>query len=175
MVSILSCGLGLLAFSMFLHIVVWRAFPVKNQPSRLAVIFVVLPALILAFCYLAGLSSWRSIPHWSWASWLLIYLLDLPLSLAYMVLYTLVTGFSPSISILEHVEENMPQGLPRDQLLPHWFTHDRLAGARHDNLVKRGLVSDNGGVLQLQPRGKFVAICFLIFRRFIGLPDLAKG
>lgn len=174
MQSILCFGLGLLLCSMALHIVIWRSFPVRNQPSRLILIFVALPTLIVAAC-LTVFSSWSVIPKWSWAIWCLVYLLDFSLSVSYILLFTAITGFSPSIAILERVEKSMPDGLPRNELVPHWFNHEKLAGARHDNLVTRGLVSGTGGILLLQPRGRFIARCFLIFRRFLGLPDMAKG
>jgi hypothetical protein len=174
MQSILCFGLGLLLTSMALHIVIWRSFPVRNQPSRLVLIFIALPALIVAAC-LTVLSSWSVIPKWSWAMWCLVYLLDFSLSAAYICVFTAITGFSPSIAIVERVGRSMPLGLPRNELVPHWFTHEKLTGARHDNLVTRGLISDTAGILRLQPRGRFVARCFLIFRRFLGLPDMAGG
>ena len=174
MQSIFGFGLGLLVFSMLVHIIMWRSVPIRNQPSRLAIIFLVLPVLVIVLC-LAAPSSWGATPQWPWIIWCLVYLLDLSLSLSYMILYTAVTGFSPSIAILEHVEENMPKGLPRQELVPPWFTHEKLAGARQDNLIGRQLVSSSGGMLQLRPRGRFIALCFLIFRRFLGLPDLAGG
>jgi hypothetical protein len=174
MQSILTLGLVLLVCSMVFHIIIWRSLPIRNEASRLALLFIALPAAIILFC-VAAPSSWRMIPQWPWAVWCLVYLMDLSASLSYMVLYTAITGFSPSIAILEHVEESMPKGLPREELVPGWFTHERLAGARHHNLVSHRLVSDSGGILQLQPRGRFVAQCFLIFRRFLGLPDSAGG
>ncbi len=174
MQSILCFGLGLLLCSMALHIIIWRRFSVRNQPSRLVLIFVALPLLIVAAC-LTVLSSCSVIPRWSWAIWCLVYLLDFSLAVTYIFLFTAVTGFSPSIAILERAEKSMPRGLPRDELVPHWFNHEKLAGARHDNLVTCGLVSGTGGILVLQPRGRFIARCFLIFRRFLGLPDMAGG
>ena len=68
--SILCFGLGLLLTSMALHIVIWRWFPIRNQPSRLVLIFIALPALIVAAC-LTVLSSWSVIPKWPWAMWCL--------------------------------------------------------------------------------------------------------
>jgi len=165
---ILCFGLGLFVFSMAAHVLIWRCVLIKNQPAWLAAVFLVLP--LFAVTFLAVASS-----RWSWEALALAYLMDLALSLSYMNLYTGIAGFSPSIAILERVEKSMPLGLPREELVPHWFSHERLAGARHDNLVNRRLVSGSGGVLRLLPRGRFIARCFLIFRRFLGLPDLAEG
>lgn len=168
MPSILALGLGLFVFSMAAHILIWRSVRVKNHPSWLTAVFLVLPVFIVILFSIAT-------SRWPWEGLGLAYLLDLSLSLSYMLLYTGIVGFSPSIAILERVEASMPRGLPREELVPHWFTHERLAGARHDNLLHRRLISDSDGILRLLPRGRFVARCFLIFRRFLGLPDLAEG
>jgi len=156
-----------------LQIVIWRFWPIRNQPARLAMIFLLVPGLSIVLCR-STFASWQFIPQ-SWAEWCLVYLLDLSLSLSYMVLYTAVTGFSPSIAILEHVEESMPQGLAREELVPAWFNDENLAGARHENLESLRLISNSGGIFQLLPRGRLIALCFLTFRRFLGLPGLAKG
>jgi hypothetical protein len=174
MQSILYFGLGLLFCSMAVHVLIWRSFPIGNQPFRLALVFLALPPAIILIC-LAAPASWRVVPQWPWSAWCLAYLLDLSVSLSYMLLFTAVASFSPSIAILERVEQSMPRGLPRAELAPEWFSQERLAGERHDNLITSRLISNSGALLQLQPRGRFIAQCFLIFRRFLGLPDLAQG
>jgi hypothetical protein len=173
--AVLCCGLGLFACTLAIQILIWRSFAVKNQPARLSFIFLVLPAFLIGMCLAVSLPGADFLPRMSRPAWCLVYLLDLSLSLSYMFLYTSVAGFGPSIAILEHVEESMPQGLPREELVPQWFSDENLAGARHENLVNSGLVSNFGGDIELQFRGWFIAQCFLIFRRFLGLPDLAKG
>lgn len=173
MQTILCFGLGLFIGSIALQILIWRLRPLQNELTRLLALFVALPAFVVSICIVTRAYSWL-IPT-SWASWCFVYLLDLSLSTGYMVLYTAITGFSPSIAILERVEESMPHGLPREELVPDWFTDQNLARARYDNLVSHRLISNSGGVLQLERRGRFIAQCFLIFRRFLGLPDLAKG
>jgi len=172
--SILYFGVGLFVGSVALQIVIWRSLPLQNQLTRLLAIFIVLPGLIITICLVTP-AYCRLISRLSWTGWCLVYLLDLSLSTSYMLIYTAITGFSPSIAILERIEESMPQGLPREELVPDWFTDQNLTGARYDNLVSRRFISNSGAVLQLEPQGRFIAQCFLIFRRFLGLPDLAKG
>jgi hypothetical protein len=114
-------------------------------------------------------------PTFDWPSWGLSALLHLALAAVYINLYTLVAGFSPSIGIIERVEESMPRGLERSELAPPWFNDKNLSGNRRENLLATGLVCESGGLLLLSPRGRFVARSFLLYRRFLGLPDVAKG
>jgi len=173
--TVFCYGLALFVCSLVTQVIVWRSGPIKNQPARLAFIFLILPIFLMSICEASALSHPNLPPGTHWQSLCLAYLLDLSLSLAYMLVYSAVAAFSPSIAILERVEENMPQGLPREELVPPWFSDENLAGARHHNLVSNGLVSYRDANLVLEFKGRFVARCFLIFRRFLGLPDLAKG
>jgi hypothetical protein len=173
--AVLWFGLGLFACSLAIQILIWRSFSVKNQLARLGFIFLVLPAFSIGMCQAISFLRPDTPPRMSLPAWCLVYLLDLSLSLTYVSLYTAVAAFGPSIAILQRVEASMPQGLPREELAPQWFSDENLAGARHNNLVRTGLVSNFGGEIDLLFRGWFIARCFLIFRRFLGLPDLAKG
>ncbi len=110
-----------------------------------------------------------------WFSWGLAYILHVALSGSYMFLYTAVSGVSPSIAILENVEASMPKGLKRGDIAPKCFTDSTLSGARLDNLLVTGFIQESAGVLRLSFRGWLIAVSFLIFRRFLGLPDVAKG
>lgn len=175
MPTILYSTFVLFCSCLAMHVLVWRAFPVRQQGIRLGLIFLI--------CPVAGLVLWHLVsslsPGWlapvQWAVWLLAYLLHVSLSGAYLFLYTAVTGFSPSIAILERVEESMPEGLRRDQLAPKWFTDTNLSGARRENLLTTGFIVEADGRLRLSPRGSLIATCFLVFRRFLGLSDVAKG
>lgn len=136
-------------------------------------VFLVAPALILGSGFtVLGLIT---LPPVSRANWALAYVLHASLSGAYMFLYTGVTGFSPSIAILENVARSMPHGLGHEQLAPDWFNDDQLSGRRHHNLLAGGLISESAGRLHLSIRGRLIAWSFLVFRRFLGLPDVAKG
>jgi len=69
----------------------------------------------------------------------------------------------------------MPHGLQRHELAPPWFNDKNLSGARRENLVATGMIRESGGLLHLSSRGRLIAGCFLLFRRLLGLPDVAKG
>jgi hypothetical protein len=165
MQSILFHALALFCCCLALHIVIWRLFSPQNQLRWLSAIFLLGPLLLLGrdMRSLGGLSCG------------LVLLLHYVLSGVYLSLYTMVAGFSPSIGILERVDEGMPQGLERHELAPPWFNDKNLSGARRENLLASGLIHESRGVLHLSSRGRLIARCFLLLRRVLGLPDVAKG
>jgi hypothetical protein len=175
MFTILCSAFALFCSCLAIHIMVWRALPVQQQGIRLGLIFLVCPVAGLVLWHLASSLSSGWLRPLQWRVWLLAYLLQVSLSGAYLFLYTAVTGFSPSIAILERVEESMPTGLKRDQLAPKWFTDTNLSGARRENLLATGFIIEANGRLRLSPRGWLIATCFLMFRRFLGLSDMARG
>jgi hypothetical protein len=153
-----------------IHILIWRIFSPRNQLVPLASIF-----FIFGPGFMIGIFALTSLAAFDWPSWGLSALLHFALAAVYINLYTLVAGFSPSIGIIERVEESMPRGLERSELAPPWFNDKNLSGNRRENLLATGLVCESNGLLLLSPRGKFVARSFLTYRRFLGLPDVAKG
>jgi len=169
MQTIFFHALELFSFCMAIHIFIWRVFPLRNQIIGLGVIFSTGPLLLLGAALSFDASSL------DWLSWGLSALLHFALFGVYVNLYTLVAGFSPSIGILERVEESMPRGLQRHELAPPWFNDKNLSGARRENLLSTGMIDESDGLLHLSPRGRAIAGCFLLFRRFLGLPDVAKG
>lgn len=175
MQTVLIHAIELFCFCLGIHILVWRIFPVRNQGVRLGLIFLLGPVLMIGACALASRSEPDIFSRADWTSWGLSCLLHLAMAGGYVNLYTAVTGFSPSIGILERVEESMPHGLERRELAPPWFTDKSLSGARRENLLATGFIRESGGRLHLSARGRLIARCFLIFRRFLGLPDVAKG
>ena len=173
MQAILLYSLALFCCCLAIHILVCRILKVRRYALWLSLIFLIGPAIGLALG-LSGVLA-RTLRGIELPQLLLIYLLHFSLSISYMLLYTGIIGFSPSIAILQHVAASMPTGLPRDQLAPIWFTDEMLSGARHNNLKQMDLISESGGVLRLHTRGRFIASCFLVFRRLLSLPDIAKG
>jgi len=172
---ILFHALELFCFCLAIHIFVWRVFPLRNQIVGLTGIFSLGPLLLLGVYLVVSILRSGTSPSLDWLSWGLAGILHLALFGVYVNLYTLVAGFSPSIGILERVEDGMPHGLQRHDLTPPWFSDKNLSGARRENLLATGMIYESGGLLHLSPRGRLVAGCFLLFRRFLGLPDVAKG
>jgi hypothetical protein len=175
MLNVLLHAAELFCFCLGIHVVVWRVFPVRNQSLRLGMIFSFGPFVLIGAYTLASRLAPLSFSPVGWSSWGLASLLHFAASGVYLNLFTAVTGFSPSIGILERVDQSMPHGLARSELVPPWFTDKNLSGTRRENLLATGLICESGGSLHLSPRGRLVAGVFLAFRRFLGLPDVAKG
>jgi hypothetical protein len=171
MQTVLYHAFELFGFCLGIHFFVWRAVPVRNQGFRLALIFSLGGALLLGILVAAS-GGFRPLDRPAWG---LALLLHFSLSAVYMCLYTGLESFSPSIGIAKRVEANMPRGLSRGELAPPWFTEEKLSGARRENLLATGFIRACGGLLQLTPRGRVIARCFWIFRRFLGLPDVGRG
>jgi len=168
---ILIRALELFFACMALQACAWRVFTIRHQMLGVFVVFFVAPAILIV--------SLLALPpqdlDLSGQGLGLICLLHFSLSGAYLFLFTGVAGFSPSIAILEKVARSMPRGLHRDELVPVWFTDQNLSGARRHNLTAGGLLVEKDGYLQLTASGLLIARCFLVFRRFLGLPDVAQG
>ena len=175
MPAVLCQALALFCFCLAIHILIWRIFPLRHQGIRLGLIFLFGVPPIPAMYTLAAHLAPDRFQTPDWPSWGLACLLHFSLAGAYMILYTGVTGHSPSIGILERVDESMPNGLKRSELPPPWFTDNHLSGARRQNLLATGFIYECEGTLYLTPRGRLIAMSFLIFRRLLGLPDVAKG
>jgi hypothetical protein len=173
MQAILYRGIALFCCCLAIHILVWRIWKVRHEGLWLTLIFLVAPAISLPI--FLGFSFGWTVPTIDWQPIALTYLLHCAISISYMLLYTGITGFSPSIAILQRVASSMPVGLERNELAPDWFTDEMLTGVRNENLKNLGLISESVDGLQLQPGGRFVAFCFLVFRRLLGLSDVADG
>ena len=168
-------ALEVFGFCLAVHVIVWRALPVQHQGARLGLIFVILPLFLFVIAFLLSRQAVVLLRDIQWVKWMLAYLLHFSLAGSYLFFYTAVTGFSPSIAILEKVEESMPKGLKRLDLAPSWFSDKHLSGVRRANLLATGFIVELDGLLRLSRRGWIIARVFLIFRRFLGLPDVARG
>src|SRR5437016_103129 len=101
MQTVLFHALELFGCCLGIHILVWRTFPVRNQILRLSMIFILGPVLLIGAYALAARLKPDIFPMADWTSWGLSCLLHLALSGVYVNLFTAVTGFSPSIGILQ--------------------------------------------------------------------------
>jgi len=170
---ILVYGLSLFAICYLLHLIIWRIRRPTAYPIWLPAIFFVLPLLTAIFILAANLSV--DLPSPRFIRLLAIFLLHASLSSAYIVFYSGLIAFSPSLAILEAIDQSMPSGLHYEELFLPWFNHKNLAGLRIENLIAAQMLVETQNLLCLTAKGRLVAWCFRLYRRSIGLPEVSEG
>lgn len=175
------CAILLDAAAVFLaclivHVVWWRVRrPVayRQWVPALAVVFLLFgPALAWSLLRMEPLRALVS-PAETVTAWLAVMLLHLSASLVYIIGYTLVSAFSPSVEILKLIDRT-PAGLTRAEIdLP--FLREALGGNRVDNLLAGGMVCADGDDVRLGPRATTLTRLVLFYRHAIGLPDGTGG
>ena len=159
-----------------LHVFVWRF----RRPSSYRAWLPALVAIFLAAGPLLarGLVAARLIgvddPAIDAASELTaVLLLHGAASAVYIIGYTLVSAFSPSIEILKVLDRAHGGIAPHDIDVP--FLRHAIGGDRVRNLVADGLLEADGDAVWLSARARKLAMLALVYRRAIGLPDGAGG
>lgn len=159
-----------------IHIVIWRL----KQPSGYMTWF---PILFAIFVPLAALGAYGLVHLITisdtevaspWLEWSAIFLFQIVLSLVYIIGYTAVSAFSPSMEIVKALDR-APAGLPRHQLATPFFEETALSDARINNLIEADLIREEKGVLYLARRGRPLTQLVLFYRHLIGLPDGGGG
>jgi hypothetical protein len=164
MCAVLVGGLSMFAASLALHVVVWRIWRPLSYRRWL-------PALVLIFGLPAAAVVWSLGTTATERAAML--LLHTTLATVYIIGYTLVTAFSPSVELLKLLDREV-DGMPISSLqLP--FLAGALTGDRIDNLTAAGLVQRNVTRLELGPRGARLTRLVLLYRHAIGLPDGEGG
>ncbi len=172
---ILANGLSLFAICYLLHLILWRIRRPTAYPIWLPVIFFLLPLVGMTALFImegnlnVDLSNPRFIPL------LAIFLLHASLSSTYIVFYSGLIAFSPSLAVLEVIDRSMPSGLNYEELFLPWFNDKNLAGLRIENLIAARMLVKTQDLLYPTVKGRLVAQCFRLYRRSIGLPDIGEG
>jgi hypothetical protein len=157
-------GLGLFAFSLALHVIVWRIRRPDSYRTWVPALVVILGPVA------AGIASFIVSDPVQLAA---VLLLHGSLAAVYTIGYTLVTAFSPSVELLR-VLDRSPEGIAAAALrLPGLA--GALTGDRIENLAGAGLIRHAGGEVQLGERGMQLARLVLWYRHAIGLRDGEGG
>ncbi len=163
------CALVIDSFAVFvlclaLHAIAWRIRRPASYGGWL-------PTLVVIFGPVGAAVAWLIVP--APLEWAAVLLLHGTFAAVYVVGYTLVSAFSPSIELLKLLDRT-PAGIPASSLrLP--FLAGALTSDRIDNLAAAGLVRQNGARLQLGPRGVTMTRMVLLYRHAVGLRDGEGG
>ncbi|HVZ23093.1 MAG TPA: hypothetical protein VG871_18600 [Vicinamibacterales bacterium] len=157
---------ALFAACLAVHVVIWRV----RRPGTYRVW---LPLLAGIFLVAGPAAEWTLTRTAATPDLLAVLLMHGALSSVYIIGYTLISAFSPSIEILKLLERS-PAGLRREEIqLPYLQT--ALGGNRVVNLVNDGLIEAAGSRVSLGAGGRVLAGLVLFYRHTIGLPDGAGG
>jgi hypothetical protein len=157
---------ALFASCLAVHVVVWRVHRPETYRAWL-------PLLVAIFLVAGPAAEWMLTRTRDVSDLLAVLLMHGSLSGVYIVGYTLISAFSPSIEILKLLETT-PGGLRREEIrLP--FLETALGGNRVVNLVNDGLIRAHGDRVTFGSSGRLLASLVLLYRHAIGLPDGAGG
>ena len=164
MFVVVADAFGLFLMSLVLHVVAWR---IRRPESYRAW----LPLLIVIFGVVPAAVAWFVAPSPLDAAAVL--LLHGSVSTVYVIGYTLVSAFSPSVELLKLLDRT-PGGVPIAELqLP--FVAGGLTTERVDNLTAAGLMQRAGASVTLGQKGVWLSRLVLVYRHAIGLPDSGGG
>ena len=176
MCSILIEGFALFVACLSLHVVWWRIQRPASYRQWLPLLVVIFlgvgPTLgwVIVTRGLLAVDTFRPDPVTEWAA---VMLLHGATSSVYIVGYTLLSAFSPSIEILKLLER-MPGGLACAEVdLP--FLRRAPGGDRVGNLLAGGLIRTDGDDVYLAPSARALTALVLCYRHLVGLPDGAGG
>lgn len=177
MFAILIKGILLFALSQLLHIIVWRIKPPTGYGTwlpSLVVIFILLGALgalgLVMFVDIPGGSA--ALPLW--IEWAAVFLLHGSLAVVYIIGYTAISAFSPSMELIKTLGRSA-QGVSRKKLVTPFFENTALSDDRLNNLVAGNLIRKENEYLYLAPRGRQMTRWVLLYRHILGLPDGEGG
>jgi hypothetical protein len=175
------CGILFEATAVFLgclatHVAIWRIRrPVTYRgwlPLLVMIFLVAGPAA--AWWLVAGRVVMPADPRPDFVTeWAAVLLLLGAASAVYIIGYTLLSAFSPSIEIMKRLE-TAADGLTHQEIdVP--FLRTTIGGERVMNLLDDGLLIAEGDTVRLGPRALAIARIALFYRHAIGLPDGSGG
>ena len=165
MVAVLVEAAALFAGCLVLHVIIWRV----RRPESYRVW---LPLLVAIFLVAGPILEWK-LTRGTTSELLAVLLLHASLSCVYIIGYTLISSFSPSIEILKLLD-SAPSGLRREDIkLP--YLDAALGGNRVVTLVHDGMIQADGDRVSLGSSGRLLATLVLFYRHTIGLPDGVGG
>jgi hypothetical protein len=163
--AVLLHGAMVFTLCLVLHVVWWRL--AKPQAFRAWV-----PALAIVFLVFGPMMAWWLSAGRPLLHWVAILVLHVPPSIVYIIGYTLLSAFSPSIEMLKLLE-GQPGRARAEIQLP--YLRSAVGTDRVRNLLHEGMIREERGMVVLGPRARLITRGCLAYRHFVGLPDGAGG
>lgn len=162
--NILLWGLASFLIAFLVHIFVWRIRPPGNHMKVLFEIFLGVIAIGLFIL-------WRFGEFQSGYDYIQAFFLSFSLGMAYMVTYPALVIDSPSFVIVKIIDEAGTKGLSQERLR-RLFTDVPLLKPRLVDLIRGGMVSQDGEIYRLTPKGVLLVRIFISYRKLL---NASKG
>jgi hypothetical protein len=166
LLAIVSFGLGWI-----LHFIIWRIKRPEAYPIWVPLILF-LGFAIAASVYWTGFRS----AIWSENVEVLVsaLLLHAVLTVGYLMGYAGIIEYSPSAEVLYAVAD-YPEGVSENDLDVTSVTDEFLVGKRLGHLLAAGMVRQNGDRFSIEPAGRFVVKCTILYRRMLFERPFGEG
>ena len=157
---------GTLAAAFAVHLALWRVrLPRLHTATLLVVFFGTLAASLTLAATSPALAGYG--PRGPW-QYLLVATFHGSLSLAYIAFYSAIEEDSPSCQIVLSVAGAGATGRSRAELAA-LLDNDRLVLSKIRSMLRDGMVTQQGGTLELTPFGTGIARAYLLVERVFGL------
>jgi len=153
---------GLFACAFLIQMGWWRVRPPVLQRRVLLAIFLGVLGFFIVLAAL-GAATLRECAH--------VLVFYVPLMLAYIAFYTAIEADSPSMTIATKVAQAGANGLCAEDLGRLFTTNSPLA-LRIEAMITEGMITRQGEMLHLTPKGRRMAV---LFTRMASLMGLEQG
>ena len=165
MINTIIFGLGTFLFILMLHIAIWNLLSPNGEIIPLFINFVLLPIPLFISQYL-----WAIYPI-SHQELILVMLLYYAFSGCYIQTFPAITTEIPSFKILMLLYHKGPL---KEEDISVAFNREEMMESRIHLLQQDFLIKIIDGKFVLNRYGSFLAIIFIMYRRFLGL-TMGKG
>jgi hypothetical protein len=175
MICSISFGLllGLAAFALgwILHLIIWRIKRPEAYPIWLPLI------MLFAFAVAASV-YWDNFGSANFSENVEVLasalLLHAVLTVGYLMGYAGIIEYSPSAEVLYAVA-SYPDGVSENDLNVTSLTDEFLVGKRLNHLLAAGMIREEKDRFSIEPIGRFVVKCTIVYRRMLFEPPFGEG
>jgi len=161
--TVLAIAAAFFVTSFLLQYAIWRIRLPQRQIRALLILYLVTPVVIVivarALGYSVGLSSSEMVRVW---------VLYLPVSLAYFALYAAIELSSPTLLIISYLSATKGAGCGAAELLEHFNKKVELR-YRFELMEQSGLIKMTGDLVEILPSGRVYGNIFESMSRVFGL------
>lgn len=166
--AVLCWSILTVAAAFILHLALWRIHLPQRQTRALLGLFFGVLALVLAGAAtgltddLVPLPRLAGLPQYVQTA-----IFVTGFTLAYIITYSALEADSPTLVMIKAIAEAGAAGLPVEKLLES-ASDDVLLKPRLADLVRDGMLVQDGSTYQMTPRGRSFVQIFIYSRRILG-------